>query len=627
MKKYIYLFLLIALFLFTNCYEIESVDQANSAEPNSTLDVPIIVSIWEETHDIKPNFGVRLPVGWFVQEPIQLEGAVEGTLHYSQRLSASMQKIDPAPPGYTWWIAEGEPVTAHEGRCSFVARLQTNDKTGVFFIDYVIGSNGSFDNDYTGDDARSNGHLLSVGITRTEADLYISPAGNDQNSGLSFADPLKTITMGLAKIVADSLHPLTLHLANGIYSPSNGEYLPIRVPNYVSIAGESKEGVVLDGEHQNGLFVFDQRRGCSLANMTIENVDSGRAVECKFSIVTMTNITIRNNKTGGIYCDNSEIALKNARITGNIAGNGAGIVCHNSAMTCENTLISNNIASHHGGGLSCEGTVRISADNLLLSENSAKKNGGSIYCSNSKASLKNVVVNNSTAEIGGGIYERASDLILQGARIENNTATLRGGGIYCAGPGALNLEKSTIRWNEAGKSGGGIYKAALPKVKYDSLARCHIYENRAGVKGLDLYNNGLCMNVVVDTFTTLSPMARHAYPLEKFTFDILHAKMTNVNDKIHAPTMFALRQNYPNPFNPSTTIAYDLPKPGHVHLVIYDLLGRHIKALVDEHKPAGRFRATWDGRDEHGLPVAGGLYFCRMQAGEYEKVVKMVLVR
>ena len=135
------------------------------------------------------------------------------------------------------------------------------------------------------------------------------------------------------------------------------------------------------------------------------------------------------------------------------------------------------------------------------------------------------------------------------------------------------------------------------------------------------------MNVVVDTFTTLSPMARHAYPLEKFTFDILHAKMTNVNDKIHAPTMFALRQNYPNPFNPSTTIAYDLPKPGHVHLVIYDLLGRHIKALVDEHKPAGRFRATWDGRDEHGLPVAGGLYFCRMQAGEYEKVVKMVLVR
>ncbi|MBN1482502.1 hypothetical protein EH223_10695 [candidate division KSB1 bacterium] len=109
------------------------------------------------------------------------------------------------------------------------------------------------------------------------------------------------------------------------------------------------------------------------------------------------------------------------------------------------------------------------------------------------------------------------------------------------------------------------------------------------------------------------------------TFIDVPGDQPTINDVI--PRSYSLAQNSPNPFNPSTTIVYDLSKAVHVHLVIYDLLGRHIKALVDEHKPAGRFRATWNGRDERGLSVAGGLYFCRMQAREYEKVVKMVLVR
>ena len=93
------------------------------------------------------------------------------------------------------------------------------------------------------------------------------------------------------------------------------------------------------------------------------------------------------------------------------------------------------------------------------------------------------------------------------------------------------------------------------------------------------------------------------------------------------PIEYFLWQNYPNPFNPTTTIAYDMPKAYHAHLLIYDILGRHIRTLVDRREQASRFHTTWDGMDKRGMPASAGVYLCRMQAGEYTKVVKMVLVR
>ena len=93
------------------------------------------------------------------------------------------------------------------------------------------------------------------------------------------------------------------------------------------------------------------------------------------------------------------------------------------------------------------------------------------------------------------------------------------------------------------------------------------------------------------------------------------------------PKTYALYQNYPNPFNPITAIEFDLPKPSHVHIVIYDLLGRHIKTLMDAKQLAGRFQLFWDGTDVSNQPVASGLYFCRMEAGNFVKVIKLELLK
>ena len=93
------------------------------------------------------------------------------------------------------------------------------------------------------------------------------------------------------------------------------------------------------------------------------------------------------------------------------------------------------------------------------------------------------------------------------------------------------------------------------------------------------------------------------------------------------PKSYELLQNYPNPFNPQTVIRYDLPDPGHVKVVVYNILGQKVKILVDEHKDAGRWSVDWKGKDDQGKEVASGIYFYKIEAAKFEKTKKMVLLK
>ncbi|UCG52209.1 MAG: choice-of-anchor D domain-containing protein [Candidatus Latescibacterota bacterium] len=98
-------------------------------------------------------------------------------------------------------------------------------------------------------------------------------------------------------------------------------------------------------------------------------------------------------------------------------------------------------------------------------------------------------------------------------------------------------------------------------------------------------------------------------------------------DPDHVPTRYQLLPNYPNPFNPTTTIAYDLPKPTDVRLRIYDVKGRMVRELVNKTQPVGRQEVLWDGRDESNNPVASGVYFYKLIAGDFVQTRKMVLLK
>jgi len=104
-------------------------------------------------------------------------------------------------------------------------------------------------------------------------------------------------------------------------------------------------------------------------------------------------------------------------------------------------------------------------------------------------------------------------------------------------------------------------------------------------------------------------------------------KQEEVGHSLSKPASFSLSQNYPNPFNPETSIGYALPQDAKVKLVIYDLLGKKVRTLVDEYQPAGYKTTRWDGRDEMGNQVASGTYFYRLKADEFLEVRKMMLVK
>jgi Secretion system C-terminal sorting domain len=85
---------------------------------------------------------------------------------------------------------------------------------------------------------------------------------------------------------------------------------------------------------------------------------------------------------------------------------------------------------------------------------------------------------------------------------------------------------------------------------------------------------------------------------------------------------FELKQNYPNPFNPTTVIAYQLPQAAQVSLEVFDILGRKVATLVNEQKAAGNYAVPFNG-----VSLASGVYFYRLQAGNFVKTNKMMLIK
>ena len=104
-------------------------------------------------------------------------------------------------------------------------------------------------------------------------------------------------------------------------------------------------------------------------------------------------------------------------------------------------------------------------------------------------------------------------------------------------------------------------------------------------------------------------------------------EFVGISDGAGVPETYAVHQNYPNPFNPVTTLRYDLPEDGLVNITVYDMMGRAVKTLVNEHQTAG-YRATqWNATNDAGSPLSAGMYLYTIQAGDFRQTKKMVLLK
>jgi len=88
------------------------------------------------------------------------------------------------------------------------------------------------------------------------------------------------------------------------------------------------------------------------------------------------------------------------------------------------------------------------------------------------------------------------------------------------------------------------------------------------------------------------------------------------------PSQYSLKQNYPNPFNPTTTIQFSIPRAAHVTLRIFNTVGQEVATLVSEELGAGTYARQWNAARS-----ASGVYFYRLQAGEFTETKKLVLLK
>jgi glucose/arabinose dehydrogenase len=103
---------------------------------------------------------------------------------------------------------------------------------------------------------------------------------------------------------------------------------------------------------------------------------------------------------------------------------------------------------------------------------------------------------------------------------------------------------------------------------------------------------------------------------------------TGIQSNLSTPKDFTLNQNYPNPFNPSTTIRYSMAKYGNVKLIIYNILGEKIRALINSDVSPGNYEIQWDGKDDDNVSVSSGVYFIQMTSGaNFISTKKMLLLK
>ncbi len=99
--------------------------------------------------------------------------------------------------------------------------------------------------------------------------------------------------------------------------------------------------------------------------------------------------------------------------------------------------------------------------------------------------------------------------------------------------------------------------------------------------------------------------------------------LTGIDDcETGLPLFYGLAQNYPNPFNARTVIRYNLAEPGLATITIFDILGRKVETLVDDYQTAGLHQVTWNAGD-----FASGLYYYRIQVGDYTETKNMLLMK
>ena len=551
------------------------------------------------------------------------------------------------------------------------------------FLDMgTVNHHNSYYISYTKSVLSDPGTLLNIDIlrgylTEVNADIYVSPAGDDSNNGISSATPLKSIYRAMQIVQSDSLNPKTVYLAPGNYSSEEGQFFPIGLKSYVKLQGagigltnltNSRYSKTIRAQRVNNIAID----GLSLNNRNNPIVGSpitySRIVDGRISNIIVNGIP--SSMRGGIYLGSnsdyySNCYLDNVTISGNNAVRQSGLFSLVVDLDIDRLTIDN--CSVTGGELDSPNSLFYFSGNKLKMSNSKIVNSSvsyndinivSIGINGDQATrelkLDNVLVANN--QTGGGNPVFIANFSDNPGIINNCTFVNNSGADYAVRlNGNFEVNNCIFNNNTSGeiKSAGSTSQLQFNNNfirNYPASTSVEAFNNvhfndvvLTGDPGFcssiaddplsyQLGNSSICRDmgtpdttglVLPDTDLAGNPRI-YGTAIDIGCYEWNYP--VSVEDEL-APPAIQLK-TFPNPFSDQLTLLFNLKQRGRLNCEFYNVKGQKVRSLADAPYNSGDHMLIWDGRDNSGQRLGSGIYFMKLQLdGKAIATRKMILTK
>ncbi len=367
---------------------------------------------------------------------------------------------------------------------------------------------------------------------------------------------------------------------------------------------------------QNGrLFAYHARFERAYSALRWENNSAGKD--------TVQNCTFDRNFMHGVFCKKDSVAIRNNTFQNSAVGYGIRVENSSPAVN-QNRLngiaypiyLTKSKATVTGNHVSGSGT-----DGITVNLNYNKLQYNPIYLSYDTVSG---TFSNALALQGGydfGAQVRVSDCIIANGHAAGAGILYNGDTVFVSGTRDTAFNAYGVVMNSPGLALNG--------------GNCiHTTSQQSGLKYVDNNTTGTLNAQSVFWNSTDTTAIRSKLegpitinPITTSCGYVGEFKIAGGQTEGQKPLEFAFFPNVPNPFNPSTRLRFALPEPAEVELAIFNILGQKVKTIVRGLLPSGLHETVWNGADDFNRPIASGVYFARLRAGDKQQIRRMVVVK
>jgi hypothetical protein len=514
----------------------------------------------------------------------------------------------------------------------------------------------------------SNGSLQSrQEIINGPEGMYIAPVITPQNSFMNSSairwisvDPIAigdicaSSENGLYQAAGWGLNTERVSLYNNSSAVPLWEYPsnPNTFINYTAISDTG--GYIVNGSYHN-IYIFNRANNTPIFNFNLETQlpDTGIAgpvditsngdfiISCASRSDSSWIFGFNRNSTNWVW----RYRVGQTNNTGGATIQGVKI-SGNDSLVIVNTYLGFYVFRTYTGQLIYSGSVNPSATSGTQFQQGISGNGNYIATINYSGVMRLYQWNGSTYNFlwqaaEGGSWMTAVDISYDGTKIACGTLVFVSGGGFDGRIKYFNTASSTPVWTYPGC---GDQVTSVSFSKNGKILAVSTYA--------DLGNNNYDLLVFKTSVPAAAPLFGVVTPGSLFwcsasgdgstviaSGKAVHARtfgnggevynvFIDTNDSplsignINSPAEFRLEQNYPNPFNPITQIDYSIPKNEFVNITVYDALGRTVKTMVNKHQKSGKYSVILNAED-----MTSGIYFYRINAGEFRDTKKLILIK